>query len=166
MQLTADFLWIEHDSNFRNHDLVRVFFKYFNVYWLIYLITVLTNIFNIFWLTYIKNIFLNDGMHHNADEEIKKYGTSIFPAIGVTYYLQCLTCCNILLTGYIVMNSNKHICKRWCYLKRRWGKKRKILNFRELKKPKPPEVQQALVRKMRMKINDDKRRQRQPVNVK
>ena len=50
--------------------------------------------------------------------------------------------------------------------KKKMGKKRKILNFRELKKPKPPEVQQALVRKMRMKINDDKRRQRQPVNVK
>lgn len=56
-------------------------------------------------------------MHHNADEEVKEYGTDIFPAIGVTYYFQCLTHCSILLTGYIVMNSNKHIRKRRCYLR-------------------------------------------------
>ena len=56
-------------------------------------------------------MLLNDGMHHNADEEIKEYSTAIFPSIGVTYYLWCFTFCSNLLTGYIVVKSNKHVCK-------------------------------------------------------
>lgn len=68
---------------------------------------------NILWLsTYIKDILLNDGMHHNADEKVKEYSTDIFPPIGVTYYLRYFSYCTVLLASYIVMNSNEHVCKR------------------------------------------------------